>query len=684
MLTYPELNDTIFRTPAEASLFNSYFCIDVLFVDMIFVEGCFVNFDTEFEKSSDFKEHQPIMHLKYLQDVLLFILNNNLELQAALLMKCLIFRDSLCYVSYPSCCNFTRKCGNLLGMICEDGIRNTQVYEFLFKGFVELKKILSADKTRINDLHKTFEILFYNIYQLFKTVDELFTYFSENAINELKTDDGSFGFPTLLQILYQLDYPAERSWKRSVVRFHNPKLMAYVYASALDDDILIRKGILHEIEKGLEKTHEFYQFQNSFQEMMKALSSDNSEPFFYNLESLVLSTAYFDVLNLCDDNLNSLFRTNIQILFMLDVAGNESDADLEEGEDIEPLNDIVGAYQLFLPKLLEYEKDRIRLYSEGNFSQILPNILLFGQALTPTVIDPAELKRLRAEMFDRWNFIVNSIPPFVFKASMNQIWKEYYPSDTTKHLDYLLIDYTFSHPLGLTDCFEPLLSLLNEQNKNNLGIGIEPCNSYISHFDKLERKGEVTKYPNEMKFLYKLANEFILQIPFMEIPPVQLKKYGKKKSGQRKNYEFLSKSFFPGSIVGLLKKCILNAPVYIQKHFCRYLLDSIKYGKTDESVYDPFEVLIISLIECNYEPSQLCDLLVECLIYPTEESLETKTVSFRMFELSFSLPWFQSYFLGRTNYTKRESILNDLLAYCNEDLDHNYEKFKAVVITVLR
>jgi hypothetical protein len=595
-------------------------CRDILFIDMLFPTNTAIVLNETFTKDTARSE--------YLLNFADLIKEEN---DWKMFFKCLVLRDSLCSKSLTP---------NLKSIVSVLAKLNVEQMGFLWRAFLEMKVTLMNNKERLNDFIVLYEEIV--LYCFEQSVFGLLLGIDGEIMNELVLEYEKESSSSFLDIIFRLDSEnrdeSNPLWQLKLI---HPKVLAIAYLNFLSVQSKSRIAILEEFEFHLRKTSTSDQYQTIVQELLMILNAAN-ELGKFTKDDLMLG--YFDILNLCDENLCRLFKFNVQIIFYNE-ENEEDEEELEEGEEgfiMECLDDVQGGDKIFIDSIREYEKSKkMKFYETRDYSKYQPNIMVFDELFKDRVDDSMDVdenlnhnieEELRAEMLDRWTFLASFLPYFVFQKSIVQIIENYPSGSSQTPLDALIVEFSFKHALGIQEIVRPILSLLNEQS-----IKTQPFISYVDHFKQLKDQ----KNKRELELFSILVNEALSQTSAQTIVPPQLHT---ATSNKNKNLEYEFKKELP--VFQFLKQLLYNSPLKMQRDFFWDILEKIKFVKN--SSVDFYQVFLVQLLSTLPELDlvQVCAYCIFNELQPVVEEIKTK-FSMRIFRLEFALPFFQIWFMTR-------------------------------------
>ena len=621
--------------------------VEVLFASSTFASDVEVGVDKmlRFYKISSIK-HEVDLHYSYLDSFMKKRTSPSFANVMLLVLKCIILRDTFCSGTNPICCQheknakplsfFVQKQKNALASA--DG--QLAIIDSIFNGYLDLKNSLAGNPDRLNDL-----ILCYRNF-LLENCDnqngstQILNSLRPNTIARLQKDFESSAInssnTSLVSLLcYDLhnnygpnnQLLSSGGWEPALVKLGIPELIAKSYANltSMSSTETIRYKILERFESLLtSKSKETKdQSQELFQKTIGILAEQN-EGNIADGEKFVL--AYFDILNLANSNLRTLFRVNVQLLFLLQQT-DDTNMELEEGEEFGMgtgiPDDVTATALMFRPHFNQICSDQIGFSQKADSYEISPNILIFHEILQKRPESIAEFQRLQRLILDYWNFVAIEIPSDLFQQSLEQLISQCFGTNLDQMVDYVFVKFIFSHFWVVDYATQALVTMLSNE-KFEYSISLNPIRAFIEHFSKLDAESD--DLICEISFIDILVCESLKLLPTTGIKKKQAGN-GKKRSklGNEGNNE--GQIYFKFTTIQFLSGLLAAMPIELMKSIVGKLVPNLKGEGNYATQY--LLVSIMAQLETN-----LSDIVLD-LIFPAPPQHDDANFDLKSWDINF-------------------------------------------------
>lgn len=711
-------------SPTTLVVSDLNFTLDVLFVDFIFTSNCsvFITPEQTFVKRCGLALNTPIpeshsieSHHKFMGNICGKVVQNVRELMAdsagSILMRSAIFQDSLSGVCKPQCCSYPPLFGIINQLIDSGRVsqRISNVHDYILTAYLCL--IQSTFRGQV-DRRMERMLSSFNAYlgHICTEPDKMCAFLdtlSSETWHQLTLDYQEFKNKSLLQKMIEYFQHVEitddikslahtgLTWHSFMIPCHIPSVIANVYVSAMKSNLsdLVRRRMLEAFEHGLESknTEMSEHYQSTFLALLQTLNVETSSQTELTPSETEFSLAYFDILNIADENKSLLFRVNIQIQFYsaYETPDSDEDGELEEGEEgiiKEYLDDITAAHVLFsedfsYPGRAETSSDEhVSKRQRPNTVVVPKNVLLTADIMEPAPEDASARLKVQKKWVDLWTQINISIPQTAFQQSFMQALALPEACESASMLDHVLAEYSFLQGWKYPEFRGNLINDGPMIQRKGLSAG------FMAHYtDNAPMCVAITSL--EFQFLEFLSTEAVTKLGSLNIPQITLKKISQKKKMPGEQYSFMKWGSFPKDIVTLLYTCVASCDretmmSYFHHFFARMASDSHTEKKFN---HNPWEVLLVALMLLDTEKKNVIHAAVRFMFFDNAKlgQSDTPYISDRILTLPLTTQAMQEYFndveMVGAFALEKQNVLHEILKVrftCNE---YVFEFFKDYV-----
>ncbi|KAI8901164.1 hypothetical protein BC833DRAFT_578689 [Globomyces pollinis-pini] len=672
---------------AKNSLYisESSFSRDVLFVDFTFTQHCniFIGLEGSFLKCCACPEEHPKFnekgsHLHYLSAIYKKLGHQSPNLLGTILTKCLIFHDVLLKLSKPLCLIENDPLGSLISLVKD---HNCNIFEknnghnLILSAYLDLKDTLSTRPDRLEELFTCLNRYFTVSSKSQADKVSVLTSLSTDTINALVLDYQKDGQASTLMNLFHhftnVEYESFDakeletlgiSWHCFLVSMHVPELIALAYVTLLDMNVdeIYTKRILERFEVGLLLEAEKNRYQTTFQQMLVLLNGNANSLLLSKFTRSDLCLGYFDILKTAEENKKDLFKVNIQLHYYQLYGESKTEDDMEVGDDGEEgecveegaiqecLSDIQAGKILF-PIMdddeIEQNATHVQKKVKTTNSTILMNALI-GSELVETSASDSQLNLLQVKYLEKWNKLFMNMPSYVFQASLMELYKEYFPSDTSMLLGYVFVDFIMLHQWAFKFMEQNTVNSLFTTHSGNSSYNrrTSPYSAFIKYFKDLEPNAILSDKSSGVLFLQSLTKELALQISLLIVPKSTSLSGQTRLNSNNEIFDITKSASFPKHLIDFLYDCLKNMPTGLVKKYFTYLFTKADLNRALRTgMTDPFEVIFTCVLEKSMKSSKSNGLLnigVKFLILNDTTKQHVKFFNL----LSVSLGVLQTYF----------------------------------------